>query len=553
MYERKIASQRTGSIQVFDPLGPAIADAWLVIEAVPEKIQLKISTFAMLEKLAPTDAILATNSSSYKSSEMIGEVTASTKRRILNIHYYMPPKNMVVELMTDGFTEAAIFPFLVERLKETGASPYVARKESTGFIFNRLWAAVKRETLTILSEGVSVPEEIDSMWTEMFIKGKSLPCETMDQVGLDTVAFIEQHYIDERGLPSSHTVDYLKSSYIDHGKLGNKCEAGGLYPHKRKGTHVNGSAVNGSAPSEPLKSDPTLIVLDVGLSAEDPSNFDTGAVLKFSTSGQDVRTLVPAQSLPDGIDIDHASNRMFWTCMGVPNKLDGAIYSADIDGSDVLTIVKPGTINTPKQLCLDTAASKVYFCDREGCAVYRCNYDGSHLECLVQNHAAPIGDGVMNWCVGITVSPARGKFYWTQKGPSKGGKGRMFCANIDMRNGQDAASRTDIQRLLGGLPEPIDLEINEESGVLYSTDRGELPWGNSLNSVELGKDGLVVAEKKIISRHFNEAIGLKLDVQNKRIFVTDLGGCIYQCDLDGRNKKVIYEDETRAFTGIALV
>lgn len=87
---------------------------------------------------------------------------------------------MIVELMTDGHTAETIFPFLVERQKEAGTLPYVARKESTGFIFNRLWAAVKRETLTILAEGVSTPEEIDSMWYEMMVKGGESPCRLMD-------------------------------------------------------------------------------------------------------------------------------------------------------------------------------------------------------------------------------------------------------------------------------------------------------------------------------------------------------------------------------------
>lgn len=71
--------------------------------------------------------------------------------------------NRVIELMTDGQSDEAIFPFLVERLKAIGYHPIVARKESTGFVINRLWAAIKRETLTILSEGVSVPEELDSV------------------------------------------------------------------------------------------------------------------------------------------------------------------------------------------------------------------------------------------------------------------------------------------------------------------------------------------------------------------------------------------------------
>jgi 3-hydroxyacyl-CoA dehydrogenase len=169
-----------GSFEAFEGMEDAVANAWLVIEAVPEKIGLKIATFAELEAIAAEDCILASNSSSYKSSEMISRVTDLTKRRILNMHYYMPPQCMIVELMTDGYTSPEIFPFMVERSKEAATIPYVARKVSTGFIFNRLWAAVKREVLTILAEGVSVPEEIDAMWLEMFVKGASLPCQMMD-------------------------------------------------------------------------------------------------------------------------------------------------------------------------------------------------------------------------------------------------------------------------------------------------------------------------------------------------------------------------------------
>lgn len=201
----------------------------MVIEAIPEKLDLKVPTFALLEKSAPQDALLATNSSSYKSSEIVVQLSDAAKARAFNLHYYMPPANMIVELMTDGATAPELFTFLSERLRETAALPYVARKESTGFIFNRLWAAVKREILMIISEGVSSPEEIDSLWTEAFIKTQTAPCRAMDQVGLDTVSFIEGHYIAERGLPSSH-IDFLKSEYLDKGKLGDKSTSGGLYP-----------------------------------------------------------------------------------------------------------------------------------------------------------------------------------------------------------------------------------------------------------------------------------------------------------------------------------
>jgi 3-hydroxyacyl-CoA dehydrogenase len=169
-----------GKFETASSLAHAVENAWLVVECVPERLEAKTQIFGELTALARQDAILATNSSSYRSSEMLGEVPEDCKSRILNMHYYMPPNCMVVELMTDGFTDPAIIEYLVDRSREVGTLPFVARKESTGFIFNRLWAAVKRETLTILAEGVSTPEEIDSMWTEMFVKGGSLPCRTMD-------------------------------------------------------------------------------------------------------------------------------------------------------------------------------------------------------------------------------------------------------------------------------------------------------------------------------------------------------------------------------------
>ncbi|KAJ4366748.1 hypothetical protein N0V95_000077 [Ascochyta clinopodiicola] len=551
-----------GNVQVYEDLEHAVANAWLVIEAVPEKLELKISTFATLEKIASEDCILATNSSSYKSSEMIAEISDATKRRVLNTHYYMPPENMVVELMTDGFTDTAIFPFLSERFRESGAKPYVARKESTGFIFNRLWAAVKRETLTILSEGVSDAEEIDSLWTEMFIKGGAKPCRTMDQVGLDTVAFIEGHYIAERGLSSTHTTDYLKKEYLDHGRLGAKCDQGGLYPPKNKNASTNDTSTNGTV-HEKLSSDPTLIILDVGLSAAEPGN-TSGEVLQLSTDGSAPKSLISGQALPDGIAIDHNSGHMFWTCMGEAGEKDGAVYSAKLDGTNQRTVIDSGKINTPKQLCLDAEAHQIYFCDREGCTVYRCNYDGTNLEILAQNSGTAsyvAGQAnAINWCVGIAISPSRGKFYWTQKGPSKGGRGRIFCANIAMPEGKTAESRDDIKCILYGLPEPIDLEIDEKNSCLYWTDRGELPWGNTLSRVDLDDKGMLrlsdpalLPSKFVIARRFHEAIGLKIDGRNNRIYVTDLGGSVYVCDLDGKNKKTIYQDEKRAFTGIALL
>lgn len=77
--------------------------------------------------------------------------------------------------MTCGNTEPGVFPFLEERCKEAGLHPMTALRESTGFIFNRIWAAIKREVLSVMEEGVATPETIDAMWIEQYCSRKIGP------------------------------------------------------------------------------------------------------------------------------------------------------------------------------------------------------------------------------------------------------------------------------------------------------------------------------------------------------------------------------------------
>jgi 3-hydroxyacyl-CoA dehydrogenase len=121
-----------GKYAAVEDLDTAVQNAWIVIEAVPEQLELKRSTFADLATKAPADCILGSNSSSFKSSLMLDKVDAAAKTRCLNVHYTMPPGNRIVELMTSTYTDGAIFPFLLEQLKAVGLLPAVARKESTG-------------------------------------------------------------------------------------------------------------------------------------------------------------------------------------------------------------------------------------------------------------------------------------------------------------------------------------------------------------------------------------------------------------------------------------
>jgi 3-hydroxyacyl-CoA dehydrogenase len=175
--------RKPGKLNVFADLGPAVEDAWFVLEAVPEKLQMKIDIMGELDKLVTPDCIIGSNSSSFKSSKMLEKVKPESRDRICNVHYQMPPKANTVEIMTDGQTNPDIIQFMYERLADAGMLPAIARKESTGLILNRLWAAIKREVLTILAEGVSDPKEIDALFVRMFGNNPSGPCAMMDAVG----------------------------------------------------------------------------------------------------------------------------------------------------------------------------------------------------------------------------------------------------------------------------------------------------------------------------------------------------------------------------------
>jgi hypothetical protein len=121
---------------------------------------------------------------------------------------------------------------------------------------------------------------------------------------------------------------------------------------------------------------------------------------------------------------------------------------------------------------------------------------------------------------------------------------------MQVLDGETASSRSDIEVLFDRLPEPIDLEFEEDSQTLYWTDRGEYPLGNTLNSAYVGTEN---ADKKVntLARHFHEAIGLKIDAVNQHIYITDLGGTVYRFNMDGSEKKKIYETDG-AYSGIAL-
>lgn len=311
----------------------------------------------------------------------------------------------------------------------------------------------------------------------------------------------------------------------------------------------------------------TLIVLDIGLSKPVAGKsineiYHQGQILALEKDGGSPKQLAADSNfvtLPDGVVYSEQRQRLYFTNMGVPTLNDGSVCSIRLDGSQPEIVLAKGQVHTPKQLALDSVRNKLYICDREGLRVLRCNVDGSQLETLIQTgDLTKAGDAhdPTKWCIGIALSSRTGLFYWTQKGPSKGGKGRILCAPMDA-----LGDRTPVC-VLDNLPEPIDLDIDETSNILYWTDRGGLPYGNTFNRLQLDASGTRPAEvlsasvpglkHEILVQNFDEAIGLAYDAEDRRWFISDMGGTIWAFDQDGGNKTKVFEDKERAFTGIAI-
>jgi hypothetical protein len=255
----------------------------------------------------------------------------------------------------------------------------------------------------------------------------------------------------------------------------------------------------------------------------------------MNPDGSDRKTIVTNCHLPDGIVVDVDAGHIYWTNMGVPNLDDGSIERADLDGKNRRVIVPQGVTHTPKQIQLDKDGGKLYWCDREGMRVMRANRDGSQVETLVETgRGDEDGRDQTRWCVGITIDPLRKQIYWTQKGPTKGDQGRLFRAGIEIPSGETAANRSDIEVFFDHLPEPIDLELDLKNRVLYWTDRGDPPSGNTVNRASI--DAKPEAPE-IVIRHLMEGIGIALDVPGDRMFVTDFAGSLYSARLDGSGER----------------
>jgi 3-hydroxybutyryl-CoA dehydrogenase len=150
----------------------------------------------------------------------------------VNLHFFMPPVARACEVMSCGHTDAAVLERLTTALPRFGLSPYVAKVESRGFIYNRIWAAIKREALMVVAEGVASPAEVDVLYAQVTGQ-KDGPFRKMDRVGLDVVLDIEENYAAHRD-SISESPRLLLRKYLAEGRIGEK-SGSGFYDYDRPG------------------------------------------------------------------------------------------------------------------------------------------------------------------------------------------------------------------------------------------------------------------------------------------------------------------------------
>jgi 3-hydroxybutyryl-CoA dehydrogenase len=205
-------------------LEDAVAETDLIIEAIPEKLDLKKEVFAELDRLAPKHAIIATNSSSIPVSKMEGAVGRPDK--VVNIHFYARPVGItpMVDLMGGTRTRDETLLRAREWIEGIGCIPLVVKKECMGFVFNRVWRAVKRESLRSWAGGHADYKDIDRAW-KIWTGMMAGPFGMMDFVGLDVVYDIEMsYYLDSRD-PRDKPPEALREM-VERGQLGLKSGKG---------------------------------------------------------------------------------------------------------------------------------------------------------------------------------------------------------------------------------------------------------------------------------------------------------------------------------------
>jgi 3-hydroxybutyryl-CoA dehydrogenase len=203
-------------------LAEAVRDAWLVIEAAPEQMEIKERIFAEVYASARADAILATNTSSLS----VGRIAAATgaPERVIGLHFFNPVHIMkLLEVVRGAHTSAATLDAALEYARRIGKEPIVVT-DTPGFASSRLGVILGLEAMRMVEQGVASPEDIDKAM-ELGYNHPMGPLRLTDLVGLDVRLGIADYLHRELGGDQYRAPDLLRRM-VDEGKLGKKSGRG---------------------------------------------------------------------------------------------------------------------------------------------------------------------------------------------------------------------------------------------------------------------------------------------------------------------------------------
>jgi 3-hydroxybutyryl-CoA dehydrogenase len=197
----KEAAQQARENLVFTPsVKEAAADADLVIEAIIEKLDIKRTLFAELDKICPAHTILATNSS-YIVSSKIADATARPDK-VCNMHFFNPALVMkLVEVVQGAHVSEETVASIMTAATKMGKTPVLLHKEIYGFLVNRFLQATRQEALKLLDMGVASYEDIDTA-VKNGLGYPMGPFQLLDLTGVDLAYHVSMEKYRESGDPA---------------------------------------------------------------------------------------------------------------------------------------------------------------------------------------------------------------------------------------------------------------------------------------------------------------------------------------------------------------
>ena len=205
-------------IECLGDLAEAVKDADYVTEAAPEKLELKQSIFADLIRLTPRDCILASNTSVIPITKIAGEL--ETADRIVGTHWWNPPYLIpLVEVVQAKYTSLETMNATLGLLEKIGKAPAYVKKDTPGFVANRLQHALWREAIAMVAEGICDAKTLDDCVKNSFgLRSAVLgPLENADLVGLDLTLDIHKTMMPELDLhdtPHEYLIQKVKDGQL---------------------------------------------------------------------------------------------------------------------------------------------------------------------------------------------------------------------------------------------------------------------------------------------------------------------------------------------------